>query len=170
MKKIKLLIAISMFSLLVFTYGNAQVVAVSCIESEHAEKMPSDITLYFENELLGFLFDEGLIVTSVPYRKENIESFNKSKLESIHFEDEVDFVIVIYFMYEKNKKYDEFKRKNLLPCNQISCKVIRVKDNIEVDSCHFAFNEMKEKGMFNKVDVCLLKMKEIILNSIRRKV
>jgi len=166
----KLLLAISIFYLFMVVCANAQVVAVSCIENEHIEKTPSDVTLYFENELLASLFDEGLIVTSLPYKKESVEDFKKAQINSLQFESEPDFVALIYFMYDENKKYDEFRRKNLLPCTQILCRVIALREDIELEKCDFAFTDIEEKVMFKKVDFCFLKIKEIILKSIRRKV
>jgi len=168
--KIKFLSVVSIFSLFLSAYANAQVVAISCIESEHAEKTPSDVTLYFENNLLGSLFDEGLIVTSLPYKKASLQDFNKSSVKDLQFESEPDYVALIYFVYNENKKYDEFKRKNLLPCTQISCRVLNVKSSIELDNCNLLFSDMEKQVMFKKVDVSFLKIKELILKAIRRKV
>jgi len=165
----------------------AQVVAVSCIENEHSEKLPSDVTLYFENELLGALFDEGLIVTSLQYRKTSEQDFYKGAKGSVlpvstnekqealdgvisEFESEPDFVVLIYFVYDANKKYDEFKRKNLLPCTQIACRVLDFKKSVELQRCSFLFGDMEGKVMFKKVDFCFLKIKDLILNTVRRKV
>ena len=168
--KAKLIFAVSIFFLFSFICANAQVVAVSCIESVHTEKMPSEITLYFENELLSSLFDNGMIVTSLPYMKENIEDFKKRTLRSLQLEEGIDFVALIYFKYEESKRYDEFRRKNLLPCIQILCRMMNVKTGVEIDSCDFSFSEIEGKVMFTKVDFCLSKIKELILKSIRRKV
>lgn len=169
--KFNLLFVIFIFFL--FSFGmtaNTQVVAVSCIESEHNEKLPSDVTLYFENTLLGFLFNEGFIVTSLPYKKENFDNFKRERVEDLQFENDPDFIILLYFMYEENRKYDEFKRKNLLPCIQISLTILDLKRKASLINEDFLLNDMSEKLMYKKVDALFLKIKEKILKSIRRTV
>lgn len=147
----------------------SQVVSVASIESKHKEKMPSDVTLYFENVILDFFFNEGFILTSLPYLKADKEDYKKYESSSFSFDTEPDYLLVVYFLYESPKRYDESTRSNLLPCKELYCRLLKVKDSSELYSDEFLLDSIDNvKGIFRKIDICLSKIKSKVVDAIRR--
>lgn len=145
----------------------SQVVAIACMENSIEQVLPSDITLYFENKLLDSLFNAGVIVTSLPYSKKDIASYNETSMLDFYFENEPDFIITLYFLYEKSKRYDEYKRKNVLPCKSIYCKIFKNGKEQPLYKDEVLLDEAEGVGIYQKVDFCLSKFKEKILEKIR---
>ena len=147
----------------------SQVVSVATIESMHKEKLPSDVTLYFENAILNFFFDEGFILTSLPYTKAEKEDYEKYSGSSFFFDTKPDYLLIVYFLYESPKRYDESMRTNLLPCKELHCKLLKMKDNSDLYKDEFLLDSIDHvKGMFRKIDVCLSKIKSEIIGAVRR--
>lgn len=160
---VSLVIALILLNLPVYS----QVVAVACIENFQDQQLPTDITLYFENKLLDSLFNDGAIVTSLPYSKKDQEDYNNSSMADFYFESEPDYLIVLYFLYEKSKRYEEYKRKNVLPCKSIACKIFKngKKDILYKDE--IILDKAEGVGIYQKVDFCLSKFNSKILEKIR---
>jgi len=147
----------------------SQVVSVASIESKHQEKMPSDVTLYFENAVLDFFFNEGLILTSLPYLKADKDEYEKYGSSSFFFDTEPDYLLIVYFIYDTPKRYDTSTRTNLLPCKKICCKLLKTKGNLELYKDEFLLDSISHgMGIFRKVDVCLSTIKSKVIDAIRR--
>lgn len=146
----------------------AQVVATVCIENKHAEKPPCDVTLYIENKLMDVFFDEGFIVTNLPYMKEEISFYNSYRKDQYAFESEPDYIILLYFSYEGKIKYDEARRKNVLPCQSIYCKVINRSSSRVLYEKVVELEKLSAVGIYRKLDVCVSELNEKIVNAIRR--
>ncbi len=146
----------------------SQVVATVCIENKHTEKVPSDITLYIENKLMDKFFDEGFIVTNLPYMREEIVFYNSYKREQYVFDGEPDYVIILYFLYEGRKKYDEARRKDILPCKSIYCKVIKRKSSNVLYEKMFELEKLEILGLYRKLDYCLSVLNLEAVDAIRR--
>lgn len=158
------------FIVLVFVtqFVYAQVVATVCIENKHTEKSPCDATLYVENKLMDVFFDEGFIVTNLEYIKEEIGFYNSYKKEQYTFESDPDYLVVLYFSYKDIKKYDEARRKNLLPCKNIYCKVIKRSSSKVLYEEMFELEKINGIGIYKKLDFCLTVFNEKIVDAIRR--
>lgn len=158
------------FIVLVFVtqFVYAQVVATVCIENKHTEKSPCDATLYVENKLMDVFFDEGFIVTNLECIKEEIGFYNSYKKEQYTFESDPDYLVVLYFSYKDIKKYDEARRKNLLPCKNIYCKVIKRSSSKVLYEEMFELEKINGIGIYKKLDFCLTVFNEKIVDAIRR--
>ncbi|MGP1437829.1 MAG: hypothetical protein ACTTKH_02010 [Treponema sp.] len=147
---------------------HSQVVATICIENKHSESLPNYATLYIENKLMDSFFNEGFIVTNLPYIKEEIDSFNSYKKNQYAFDSEPDYLILLYFSYEGRKKYDETRRKNILPCKAIYCKVIkRNSSNILYEKAFELEKILNDSNIYKKLDFCLSMLNEKIVEAIR---
>lgn len=146
----------------------AQVVATVCIENKHTEKPPSEVTLYIENKLMDNFFDKGFIVTNLPYMKEEISFYSSYKKDQYVFESDPDYIVLLYFSYEGKKKYDEARRKNILPCKAIYCKVIKRKSSQVLYEQMFVLEKLDVIGIYKKLDFCLSVLDEKIVDAIRR--
>lgn len=146
----------------------AQVVAIVCIENNHTEKPPCDVTLYIENRLLDAFFNEGFIITNLPYMKEEISFYNSYKKEQYKFESEPDYIVILYFLYEGRKKYDEARRKDILPCKDIRYKVIKRSSSQILCEQIFELEKLDVIGIYKKLDFCISRVKEKVVDSIRR--
>lgn len=155
---------------LIFGIGtiHAQVVATVCIENKHSEKFPCDVTLYVENKIMGAFFDEGFIVTNLPYRKEEISFYNSYKKAQYAFESDSDYIILLYFSYKDKKQYDEFRRKNILPCENIYCKLIKRSSSEVFFDEIFELEKMDVVGIYKKLDFCLSVLIKKTVDAIRR--
>lgn len=145
----------------------SQVVMTSCIENMHEQKCGCEATLYCENKLLESFFNEGLIVTTLPYTNLSFEKWNKLEVSNFAIEDEPDYFIMLYFSYENQKKYNEFTRKNILPCKSIHCKILKKKVNLPIYDKEFVLDEIKDAGIYKKLDFCIEKIKIQIMKKIR---
>lgn len=155
------------FFLFEIEIAHAQVVATACIESVHDESIPSELTLYLENRLMDSFFNAGLIVTTFPYAKGKLKDYLEANLSTFSFENDIDYFILVYFLYEKNRKYDEFKRGNLLPCKELYCKVFEVNGNKLLYEEKFNLDDFKALGTYKKLDMCFLQLEQNIIKSIR---
>ena len=165
----KIIFSLSIFILASLVRGlYAQVVATVCIENKHSEKPPCDVTLYIENKLMDAFFDEGFIVTNLPYIKEEIDFYNSYKREHYVFDSEPDYIILLYFSYQGKKKYDEARRKNVLPCQDIHCKVIKRDSSQVLYEEMFELEKLNSTGIYKKLDFCLSVLNEKIWDAIRR--
>ena len=165
--KIKIVFILALAFILSISHLYSQVVAIGCIENSVDQVLPSDITLYFENKLLDFLFNEGIIVTSLPYSKKDVESYSSSSMMDFYFENEPDCLVVLYFLYEKSKRYEEYKRKNVLPCKSIYCKMFKNGKKEPLYKEEILLDKAEGVGIYQKVDFCLLQFKRKILEKIR---
>lgn len=146
---------------------HSQVVATVCMENKHSEKLPSDATLYMENKLMDVFFDEGFIVTNLPYAKEEIDFYRSYRKNQYAFETEPDYLVILYFLYEGKKRYDEIKRKNILPCQAIYCKVIKRNSSQVLYEKMFELEKLDASGIYKKLDFCLSVFNEKITEAIR---
>ena len=158
----------AIFSIFATKAIHAQVVATVCIENKHSEKSPCDATLYIENKLMGAFFDEGFIVTNLPYIKEEISFYKSYKKGQYTFESDPDYIVLLYFSYKDKKQYDEFKRKNILPCENIYCKLIKRSSSEKLFDEMFELEKVNAVGLYKKLDFCLSVFNKKTVEAIRR--
>ena len=167
MKKIIFSLCVAVFAF-VMQSVNAQVVATVCIENKHTEKFPCDVTLYIENKLMDAFFDDGFIVTNLPYIKEEISFYDSYKKNQYVFESDPDYIVLLYFLYNGKKKYDEAKRKDILPCRNIYCKLIKRSSSQMLYEEMFELEKLSVIGMYKKLDFCSSVFNEKVVDAIRR--
>ena len=168
MKKIILCLYLTIILTFGMQGGYAQVVATVCIENKHGEKPPCDVTLYIENRLMDAFFDSGFIFTNLPYIKEEIDFYNSYKREQYAFESEPDYIVLLYFSYDGKRKYDEAKRKNLLSCQSIYCKVIKRNSSKVLYEKLFELEKLNTVSIYKKLDFCVSELNEKVVDAIRR--
>lgn len=167
MKKIVFSLFVAVFAF-VMQSVYSQVVATVCIENKHMEKFPCDATLYIESKLMDAFFDDGFIVTNLPYMREEISFYDSYKKNQYVFESDPDYIVLLYFLYNGKKKYDEAKRKNVLPLRSIYCKVVKRSSSQMLYEQMFELEKLNAIGMYKKLDFCLSVFNEKVVDAIRR--